>query len=76
VILTFDCVSDHNIIYYYILDLYNCLLYYNTMALNVSGYTKGRPKKTSQGANKSRIKTSSMNKSKKRSWKAYVGQGK
>ena len=46
------------------------------MAINVSGYTKGRPKKASQGNNKSRIKMSSMNKSKKRSWKAYAGQGK
>ena len=46
------------------------------MALNVTGYTKGRPKKTSQGNNKSRIKLSSMNKHKKRSYKSYVGQGK
>ena len=46
------------------------------MAINVSGYTKGRPKKTSQGSNKSRIKMSSMNKHKKRSYKAYQGQGK
>ena len=54
-----------------------CLLYYNIMALhNTSGYTPGKPKKTSQGKNKSRIKMSSMNKSKKRSYKAYAGQGK
>ena len=46
------------------------------MALNVSGYTPGRPKKTSIGKNKSRIKMSSMNKQKKRSYKAYAGQGK
>ena len=46
------------------------------MALNVSGYTKGRPKKTSQGKNKSRIKMRSMNKHKKRSYKSYAGQGK
>jgi len=46
------------------------------MALNVSGYTPGRPKKTSIGKNKSRIKMSSMNKHKKRSYKAYAGQGK
>jgi|TARA_B100001094_G_scaffold197831_1_gene191960 hypothetical protein len=46
------------------------------MALNVSGYTKGKPKKTTQGKNKSRIKMSSMNKAKKRSYKAYAGQGK
>ena len=47
-----------------------------SMAINVSGYTKGRPKKTSQGSNKSRIKMSSMNKHKKRSYKSYAGQGK
>jgi len=47
------------------------------MALhNSSGYTPGKAKKTSQGRNKSRIKLSSMNKSKKRSYKAYNGQGK
>ena len=45
------------------------------MALNVSGYTKGKPKKTTQGKNKSRIKMSSMNKAKKRQFKAYRGQG-
>lgn len=39
-------------------------------------YERGRPKKTSQGKNKSRIKKSSMNKHKKRSFKAYAGQGK
>lgn len=33
------------------------------------------PKKTAQGAKPSRIKRSSMNKSKKRSFKAYRGQG-
>ena len=47
-----------------------------SMAINVSGYTKGKPKKTSQGKNKSRIKLSSMNKHKKRSYKSYAGQGK
>ena len=47
------------------------------MALhNTSGYTPGAAKKTSIGRNKSRIKKSSMNKHKKRSYKAYVGQGK
>ena len=46
------------------------------MALNVSGYTPGRPKKTSIGKNKSRIKMSSMNKHKKRSYQAYAGHGK
>jgi hypothetical protein len=34
------------------------------------------PKKTSQGGNDSMIKTSSMNKSRKRSYKKYRGQGK
>jgi len=34
------------------------------------------PKKTSIGNNKSRHKTSSMNKSKRRSYKPYRGQGK
>lgn len=33
------------------------------------------PKKTAQGANPARIKKSSMNKSKKRGFKAYRGQG-
>ena len=46
------------------------------MRMGTSGYTPGRPKKTSQGKNKSRIKMSSMNKSKKRSYKSYAGQGK
>jgi len=46
------------------------------MRLGTSGYEKGRPKKTTIGKNKSRIKMSSMNKSKKRSYKAYNGQGK
>ena len=55
-----------------------CLVYNKCMAglHNTSGYTPGKPKKTSQGKNKSRIKLSSMNKSKKRSYKAYNGQGK
>ena len=35
-----------------------------------------QPKKTSQGSNHSRTKFSSMNKSKKRSYKKYKGQGK
>ena len=35
-----------------------------------------QPKKTSQGNNHSRTKFSSMNKSKKRSYKKYKGQGK
>ena len=43
---------------------------------NSSGYTPGKAKKTSIGSNKSRIKKSSMNKHKKRSYKPYRGQGK
>ncbi len=46
------------------------------MRMGSSIYERGRPKKTSQGKNKSRIKMSSMNKHKKRSYKPYVGQGK
>ena len=46
------------------------------MAINVSGYTPGKPKKTSQGKNKSRITMSTMSKAKKRYYKAYAGQGK
>ena len=38
-----------------------------------SGYEPGRPKKTSQTKNKSRVKMSSMNKSKKRSFKVPQG---
>ena len=44
--------------------------------INTSGYVKGPRKKTSQGKSHSRIKKSSMNKSKKRSFKAYNRQGK
>jgi len=36
---------------------------------------ESKPKKTSIGGNRSMIKTSSMNKSKKRNYKAYRGQG-
>jgi hypothetical protein len=46
------------------------------MLNNSSGYVKGPKKKTSQGKSHSRIKKSSMNKAKKRSFKAYNGQGK
>ncbi len=46
------------------------------MQNNSSGYTKPPKKKTSQGKSHSRIKKSSMNKAKKRSFKAYNGQGK
>ena len=74
--LTFYCVSDHVIIYYYTVDLCVCLLYYKDMLNNSSGYTKPPKKKTSQGKSHSRIKKSSMNKDKKRSFKAYNGQGK
>ena len=52
-----------------------CLLYNNCMLRSHSGYEPGRPKKTSQTKNKSRVKMSSMNKHKKRSFKAYNGQG-
>jgi|TARA_B110001454_G_scaffold71689_1_gene69648 hypothetical protein len=47
----------------------------------VAKLTKGyvaherKPKKSSQGTRKKSIKRSSMNKSKKRQWKAYNGQG-
>mgnify|MGYP001157021728 FL=1 len=44
--------------------------------LGSSTYNKPRGKKTSQGVRKKMIKKSSMNKSRKRSWKAYKGQGK
>jgi len=46
------------------------------MLNNSSGYTKPPKKKTSQGNAHKRIKTSSMNKHKKRSFKAYNRQGK
>ena len=48
------------------------------MAMRKSAYIyeAGAPKKTSIGGNNSRIKTSSMNKSKRRSYKRYRGQGK
>ena len=46
------------------------------MRIGTSGYTKGKPKNTSIGKNRSRIKMSSMNKHKKRSYKAYNRQGK
>lgn len=42
---------------------------------NVTWKPEPYKKKTSQGATKSQIKRSSMNKSKKRSYKAYRGQG-
>ena len=41
-----------------------------------SGYNKPKGKKSSQGVRKQMIKKSSMNKNRKRSWKAYNGQGK
>ncbi len=44
--------------------------------INTSGYVKGPRKKTSQGTRHKRIKTSSMNKAKKRSFKPYNRQGK
>ena len=45
------------------------------MRLGTTIYERGNPKKTSQTKNKSRVKKSSMNKDKKRSFKAYAGQG-
>ena len=44
--------------------------------LGSSGYEKGPAKKTSQGNSHKRIKMSSMNKHKKRSFKAYNRSGK
>ena len=44
--------------------------------LGSSGYEKGPAKKISQGNSHKRIKMSSMNKHKKRSFKHYAGQGK
>ena len=42
---------------------------------NTSGYEKPRPKKTSQAKKKRSVKMSSMNKAKKRQFKAYNNQG-
>ena len=44
------------------------------MRLGVNKYEKGPGKRTSQGKRKN-CKKASMNKSRKRSWKAYRGQG-
>lgn len=44
------------------------------LALGVSQHVS-IPKKTAQGGNHSMMKTSSMNKSKKRAYKKYRGQG-
>ena len=43
---------------------------------NVNLYRQGPPKKSSQGGFDSMIKTSSMSKSRRRSYKKYRGQGK
>ena len=43
--------------------------------INVSSYTGGEPKKSSSSANPVMVKTASMNKHKRRSYKAYRGQG-
>ena len=59
----------HKVNYYYIVDRSICLLYYIHMQ-----YDKAKPKKTHQGNRKS-CKKSSMNKSKKRSFKPYRAQG-
>lgn len=45
-----------------------------TFGLNL--YREGKPKKTSQGRRKRMIGFSTMNKAKRRNWKAYRGQGK
>ena len=45
-------------------------------ALGTADYIEAIPKKTSQGGNHSMIKTSSMSKSRRRSYKKYRGQGK
>jgi hypothetical protein len=42
---------------------------------NTSGYEKPRPKKTSQSTRRRSVKMSSMNKAKKRQFKAYNNQG-
>jgi hypothetical protein len=44
------------------------------MRIGSATYSEGKPKRTSQGRRK-RCKKSSMNKSKKRCFKAYNGQG-
>jgi len=44
------------------------------MRLGTTTYTEGKPKRTSQG-NRKKSKRSSMNKSRKRQFKAYNGQG-
>jgi hypothetical protein len=44
-------------------------------SFNTSGYSPGPKKKTSQGKSHRRVKMSSMNKAKKRSFKMYQGQG-
>lgn len=43
--------------------------------LNTTGYTKPKPKKTSQSTKKKSVKMSSMNKHKKRQFKVYNNQG-
>ena len=42
---------------------------------STSVYKEPNPKRSSSSANSSRVKTSSMNKGKKRSYKIYRGQG-
>ena len=42
---------------------------------NTSGYEEPRPKKTSQSTRRRSVKMSSMNKAKKRQFKAYNNQG-
>ena len=43
--------------------------------INIGSYKGGEPKKSSSSGNPIMAKTSSMNKQKRRSYKAYRGQG-
>ena len=43
--------------------------------INIGSYKGGEPKKSSSSANPVMVKTASMNKSKRKSYKAYRGQG-
>lgn len=45
------------------------------MRIGTGIYERGKPKKTSQSSRKRSVKMASMNKHKKRSYKAYAGQG-
>ena len=43
--------------------------------INIGSYKGGEPKKRRSSANPVMVKTASMNKSKRKSYKAYQGQG-